>query len=99
MNKTIINYYEQERQVGNLKVIYKGGIVKENLMSSIITDTYTFGILLLSFWVNSQFIHSKIVSCILLFCFLFTLNSAKKKRISKEEFKKIMNEYLEECEK
>jgi hypothetical protein len=96
-HKPIINYYEQEQQIGNLKVIYKAGIVKENLMSSIITDTYTFGILLFSFWVNSQFIHSKIVSCILLFCFLFTLNSAKRKKmISKEEFKKIMNDYLEE---
>lgn len=98
MNKTIINYYEQEQQVGNLKVIYKGGIVKESLMSSIISDTYTFGMLLFSFWVNSQFIHSKIVACILLFCFLFNLCSAeRRKRISKEEFKKIMNEYLEEC--
>lgn len=97
--KKIINLYEQETQIGNTKIIYKGGVVKENLISSIISDTYTFGILLFSFWVNQQYIQSKIVSCILLFSFLISLFAdSKKRKVSKEDFKKIMDEYLEERE-
>ena len=95
--KPIINYYEEEHKIGDLKTIYKAGIVKENFISSILSDTYTFGILVLSFWVNQTYIHSRMLSCILLFCFLFNLNfSTRKKRVSKEEFKNIMNEYLGE---
>jgi hypothetical protein len=71
--------------------------VKENLISSILSDTYTFGILVFSFWVNQTYIHSRILSFILLLCFLFNLNfSSRKKRVTKEEFKNIMNEYLGE---
>lgn len=92
----IINFYEQECEVGNKKVIYKGAIIKESLISSILSDTYTFGILLLSFYINQTYVHSKLLAGILLILFLFQLNSAKKKRVTKEEFKKIMNEYLED---
>lgn len=98
--RKVINMIENETKIGNTKVIYKGGIVKESLFSSIISDTYTFGTLLLSFWVNQQFIHSKIVSVILLFSFLLNLFwGTNKKRVSTEEFKKIMEEYLREVNK
>ena len=93
----VINLFESESKIGNTKVIYKGGIVKENLLSSILSDTYTFGILLLSFWVNQQYIHSRIVSVILLLAFLFQcFRGTNKKRVSKDEFVKIMNEYIQE---
>ena len=94
--KTRIVMYEDESKCGNTKVVYKAGIVKESLLASILSDTYTYGILILSFWINQQYIHSKIVSCILLFSFIFTLYfSSKKEVVSKEQFKKVMNEYLE----
>ena len=95
--RKVINMFESETNIGKTRVIYKGGIVKENLLSSIISDTYSFGSVLLSFWVNQQFIHSKIVSIILLFSFLLSLFwGTNKKRVSTEEFKKIMEEYLSE---
>lgn len=93
----VINLFESESKIGNTRVIYKGGIVKENLLSSILSDTYTFGILLLSFWVNQQYIHSRIVSIILLLSFLLQCFwGTNKKRVSKDEFIKIMNEHLQE---
>lgn len=95
--RKVINMFENETNIGNTRVIYKGGIVKESLLSSIISDTYSFGSVLLSFWVNQQFIHSKIVSVILLFAFMLSLFwGTNKKRVSTEEFKKIMEEYLSE---
>lgn len=99
MRKTIY-VTEENIKVGNTNIIYKGAIIKENLLSSIFSDVFTFGTLLLSFWINYSFIHSKLLSCILLFCFLFSLNyGTKKKIVSKEEFKKIMEEILEEKQK
>lgn len=93
----VINLFESESNIGDKKIIYKGGIIKENLLSSILSDTYTYGILLLSFWVNQQYIHSRIVSVILLLAFLLQCFwGTNKKRVSKDEFIKIMNEYLKE---
>lgn len=93
----IINVFESESKIGNTKVIYKGGIIKENLLSSILSDTYTFGILLFSFWINQQYIHSRLVSIILLLSFLAQCFwGTNKKRVSKDEFIKIMNEHLQE---
>jgi hypothetical protein len=93
----VINLFESESKIGNTRVIYKGGIVKENLLSSILSDTYTFGVLLLSFWINQQYIHSRIVSTILLLAFLLQCFwGTNKKRVSKDEFLKIMNEHLQE---
>ena len=93
----IINVFESESKIGNTKVIYKGGIIKENLLSSILSDTYTFGILLFSFWINQQYIHSRLVSIILLLSFLVQCFwGTNKKRVSKDEFIKIMNEHLQE---
>lgn len=99
MSRKVITMYEETSTFGNKTIIYKGGIVKESLLSSILSDTYTYGILLLSFWVNQAFIHSRIVSTILLFSFIFSLFfSTNKKNVSKEEFKKIMNEHLKDKE-
>jgi hypothetical protein len=95
--KKIIHLVESKKTVGNITTIYKGAIVKEGLVQSIISDFFTFGIMVFSFWVNCQFIHSKILSCILLFCFIFLLCFSENKQVvSKEEFKKIMNKHLEE---
>ena len=93
----VINLFESESKIGNTKVIYKGGIIKENLLSSILSDTYTFAILLFSFWINQQYIHSRLVSIILLLSFLVQCFwGTNKKRVSKDEFVKIMNEHLQE---
>lgn len=96
--KKVINLYENISTVGDKTIIYKGGIVKENLLSSILSDTYTYGVLLFSFWFNQQYINSRIINGILLFSFLFSLFYSTGKRIvSKEEFKEIMGKYLEEA--
>lgn len=96
MKPTII-ITEENIKIGNTNIIYRGAIIRESLLSSILSDIFTFGTLLFSFWVNYNFIHSKILSCILLLSFLFSLNfSTKKERVSKEEFKRIMEEVLED---
>lgn len=98
--KKIIHLVESKKTVGNTTTIYKGAIIKDGLVESIISDFFTFGIMVFSFWVNYQFIHSKILSCILLFCFIFTLCSCTDRQVvSKEEFIKIMNKHLEEFDK
>lgn len=95
--KKIIHLVERKKTVGNTTIIYKGAIIKSSLVQSILSDFFTFGILVFSFWVNCQFIHSKILSCILLFCFIFHLCfCGNKQEVSKEEFIKIMNKHLEE---
>jgi hypothetical protein len=95
--KKIIHLVESQKTLGNTTIIYKGAIIKSSLVQSIISDFFTFGIMVFSFWVNYQFIHSKILSCILLFCFIFQLCCCKNKQVvSKEEFIKIMNKHLEE---
>lgn len=89
MSKKVIQIFESDN--------YTIGLIKESMLASIISDTYTFGIMILSFWINYHYIHSRLVSGILLFCFL--LNAAwgtKKKLVTKEEFKKIVDEYLGE---
>ena len=96
MKPTII-ITEENINVGKTNIIYRGAIIRESLLSSVLSDAFTFGTLLFSFWVNYNFIHSKLLSCILLLSFLFSLDfGTKKKRVSKEEFKKIMEEILEE---
>lgn len=95
--KKVVQTYENINKCGDKTIIYKAGIVKESLLASIISDTYTFGILIFSFWINQQFIQSRVVSGILLFAFLFSLFFKSNERtVSKEEFKKIMDKYLEE---
>ena len=97
MDKPIIYNIESESEIGNLKVKTKASMVRESLLHSIVSDTYTFGILLFSFWVNQTFIHSKMVSCILLFSFLFTAAFiTKRQKLTKEEFKEKMEEFLKE---
>lgn len=94
MKKTII-LSENEITLGDKTIQSRIGLMKESMFSSIISDTYTFGIMLLSFWVNQQYIHSKTVSVILLFCFLFSLSfGTKTKKVTKEEFKKYVEEVL-----
>jgi hypothetical protein len=98
--KKVVQTYENIYNYGNKIIIYKAGIVKESLLSSILSDTYTFGILIFSFWVNHQFIQSRIVSSILLFCFILSLIFKSAERtISKEEFKQKMDKYLEDMER
>ena len=75
-------------------MILRFGIVKESLISSILKDIFTFGIMLFSFWVNAQFINSKMVSCILLFCFLVAMWN-KSKDTKTETFE----EFIEEARK
>ena len=86
--------YETKKKVLNSELILRFGIVKESLISSILKDIFTFGIMLFSFWVNAQFINSKMVSCILLFCFLVAMWN-KSKDTKTETFE----EFIEEARK
>ena len=86
--------YETKKKVLNSELILRFGIVKESLISSILKDIFTFGIMLFSFWVNAQFINSKMVSCILLFCFLVAMWN-KSKDVKTATF----DEFIEEARK
>ena len=86
--------HETKKKVLNSKLILRFGIVKESLISSILKDIFTFGIMLFSFWVNAQFINSKMVSCILLFCFLVAMWN-KSEDTKTETFE----EFIEEARK
>ena len=86
--------YKTKKKVLNSEVFISFGIVKEGLISSILKDIFTFGIMLFSFWVNAQFINSKMVSCILLFCFLVAMWD-KSKDTKTETFE----EFIEEARK
>jgi hypothetical protein len=91
MSKKVIYLYETSKA--------KMGLVRESLLSSIISDTYSFGIILFSFWINQQYIQSRMVSAILLFAFILSLFYAStRRRITAEEFKKITEKYLKEDE-
>ncbi len=86
--------YETKKKVFNSEILLRFGIIKESLISSILKDIFTFGIMLFSFWVNAQFINSKMVSCILLFCFLVAMWN-KSKDTKTETFE----EFIEEARK
>ena len=93
MSNQVINFYE----VKNDKIIYKAGIIKESMLSSIISDIFTFLMIISSFWINAHFIHSRAMSVLLLFMLIFSFNFGSRKRnLTKEEFKKVMNQYLDE---
>lgn len=83
---------EKSLKLGNRIFEYKGVIVRESLLESILSDLFTFGCLVSSFALNQFFVHSKILTSILIIMFLFMLNSTKKENITKEEFLKKFEE-------
>lgn len=87
---------EKEYELGNRVFKYKGAIVKESLFESILSDLFTFGCLVSSFALNQFFVHSKILTSILIIMFFFMLNSIKKENITKEEFLKKFEEMTKE---
>lgn len=87
---------EGEYKLGNKIFQYKGAIVKENLLSSILSDLFTFFSLVSSFALNEFFIHSKLLAVILTIMFIFMLSSTKKEYITKEEFLKKIEELTNE---
>lgn len=89
---------ENEYKLGDKTFKYKGAIVKESLLESVLSDLFTFGCLVLSFALNQFFVHSKILTSILIIMFFFILNSTKKENITKEEFLKEFEEMTEERE-
>ena len=86
--------YETKKKVLDSEVLVRFGVIKESLISSILKDIFTFGVMLFSFWVNAQFINSKMVSCILLFCFLVAMWNK-----SKETNTVTFDEFIEEARK
>lgn len=81
---------EKSLKLGNRIFEYKGVIVRESLLESILSDLFTFGCLVSSFALNQFFVHSKILTSILIIMFLFMLNSTKKRKYHKRRiFEKI----------
>jgi hypothetical protein len=69
---------------------------RENLLQSVIADIYTFGIIILAYWINYNFIgNSKFVSWLLLVMFMiFVIGKglgSGKTFTSKEELTKYLN--------
>lgn len=93
--KKVIYLYEKETTILDKHYLYRTAIVKESLLESILSDVFTYFIILLSFGVNQYFIHSRMVSFVILIMFILYLNSGYK-RVSSEEYKKIVDELLEE---
>lgn len=93
--KKVIYLYEKETTILDKHYLYRTAIVKESLLESILSDIFTYFIMLLSFGVNQYFIHSRMVSFVILIMFILYLNSGYK-RVSSEEYKKIVDELLEE---
>lgn len=92
MKKIYITEYN--KTMGNKIYKYRGAIVKESLMQSVLSDLFTFGTIVLSFAVNAYFIHSRLLSGLLLSAFLFMLMSTKKEIVTKEEFLKRFEEMI-----
>lgn len=91
-NKT---FYITEFQTSDKTV--KMTFYRENLLQSILSDICTFSFILISFGINQYFIHSRMVSFILLIIFLVFMHSKTiTRRISIDEFKKIIDEVAEE---
>lgn len=77
--------------------IVKMTFYRENLLQSILSDICTFSFILISFGINQYFIHSRMVSFILLIIFIvFMYSKTITRRISIDEFKKIIDELTDE---
>ena len=97
MKKPVLFVLSETKEINGIKYICEFGYIKESLIYSIISDLFTFGILILGFYINHFYIGSKLLSLILLTCFLVMANSTKKMKISnKEEFMKRFNEAMED---
>jgi len=68
---------------------------RESLIQSILADIFSYGILLFSFWVNAEYIGSKLLAAALLLFFLMfvfakAINKAQK-FYSKEDLQEYVN--------
>ena len=93
MEHTRIYLVENEQTIGNFKIKTRIGLAKEGLWQSVVSDIFTFFMILLSFGVNAYYIHSKLVSILLLFMFIF-MSTEKHKVLSKNEFLELVNKEL-----
>lgn len=70
-------------------------LFRESLLSSIAMDTFSYGILLFAFWVNAEFIGSRLLSAALLvICLMGIFSKAlsnSKKFYSKEKLLEYVN--------
>lgn len=95
--KKVIYLCEKETTILNKHYLCRTAIVEESLLESILSDVFTYFIMLLSFGINQFFIHSRMVSfVILIMFFVFLTVKCTHKRVSAEEYKKIVDELLEE---
>ena len=95
--KKVIYLCEKEITILDNHYLCKIAIVKESLLESILSDVFTYFIMLLSFGINQYFIHSRMVSFVILIMFIVFLTvQGTHKRVSTEEYKKIVDELLEE---
>lgn len=95
--KKVIYLCEKETTILDKHYLCRTAIVKESLLESILSDAFTYFIMLLSFGINQYFIHSRMVSFVMLIMFIVFLTAqGTHKRVSSEEYKKIVDELLEE---
>ena len=95
--KKVIYLYEKEYTISDQHYLCRTAIVKESLLESILSDVFTYFIMLLSFGINQFFIHSRMVSFVILIIFILYLTvKCEHKRVSTKEYKKIVDELLEE---
>lgn len=86
MDKII--YTEKKCELGNYKSKCGMGLIRESIWSSIIKNTYTFFVLISSFWINANFIGSRALSvCLMIVWLLWTfLKSMPKEELTLDEF-------------
>lgn len=95
--KKVIYLCEKETTILDKHYLCRTAIVKESLLESILSDVFTYFIMLLSFGINQYFIHSRMVLFVILIMFILYLTvEGGYKRVSSEEYKKIVDELLEE---
>jgi len=58
-------------------------IVRETTVSSVIQDIVTFGLIVLSYWINHQFIADNVFLSVLLFISFFTMSLSHLKNFNR----------------
>ncbi len=82
-----IIYTEINCELDNYKSKKGIGLVHENIWSSFIKDTYSFFILVSSFWINANFIGSRALSvCLMIVWLLWTLKPMPREELTLDEF-------------
>ena len=94
MKNQVLYLYDKKLELQNATIITKIGMVRESLLSSVLSDIFTFIMLISLFCANAYFIHSRLFSVLILVMFFVTAKRGTKK-VTKDELLKILNEAIE----